>query len=127
MAKRRVRDLNKEAHWRKLVSAQHRSGQTVGQYCQENALAESAFWFWRRELSRRDAEKPTRRASGRGAAHRNGPARRPPSLVPVTIGPAFPHAAPVELLLPRGVSVRVGAGCDEGTLRMVLSALESRS
>jgi transposase len=126
MAKR-VRDLKKEAGWRKLVSAQQRSGQTVRQYCQENGLAESAFWFWKRELARRDAEKPARHPGGRSSARRNQPARRLPSLVPVTIGPALPHAASVEVLLARGVSVRVGAGCDEATLRMVLAALERAS
>jgi hypothetical protein len=33
--------------------------------------------------------------------------------------------APIEVSLPRGVSVRVAAGCDEATLRMVLAALET--
>jgi len=47
--------------------------------------------------------------------------------VPVTIGPAFPHAAPVEVLLPQGACVRVATGCDETMLRMVLAALESGS
>lgn len=125
MAKR-ARDLKKEARWRKLVSAQQRSGQTVRQYCQENALAESAFWFWKRELSQRDAEKPARCPGGPRSVHRKGPALRLPSLVPVTIGPALPQAAPIEVLLPHGASVRVAAGCDEATLRMVLSALGSR-
>jgi hypothetical protein len=45
MAKKKARDLKKEARWRKIVAAQRRSGQTVRQYCQENLLAESAFWF----------------------------------------------------------------------------------
>jgi len=53
--------------------------------------------------------------------------RRLLSLVPVSIGPALPHAAPVEVLLPHGASVRVAAGCDEALLRIVLSALERAS
>jgi hypothetical protein len=127
MTKRRARDLKKEARWRKLVSAQQRSGLTVRQYCQENALAESAFWFWKRELARRDAEKPARRPGGRSSAQRNEPARRLPSLVPVTIGPAVGTIAPIEVFLSHGASVRVAAGCDEATLRMVLAALERAS
>jgi len=127
MAKRRARDPKKEARWRRLVSAQQRSGQTVRQYCQANALTESAFWFWKRELARRDAEKPAQRPGGPSSVHRHEPARRLPSLVPVTIGRAITHAAPVEVLLPHGVCVRVAAGCDEATLRTVLSALGNES
>jgi hypothetical protein len=124
---KRARDLRKESRWRKLVSAQHRSGQTVRQYCRENGLTESAFWFWKRELTKRDAEKPIRRSGSRSSVHHNERARRLPSLVPVMIGPAITHAAPVEVLLPHGARVRVAASCDEATLRMVLSALESGS
>jgi hypothetical protein len=47
-----------------------------------------------------------------------------PSLLPVTIGPALGGLAPIEVSLPRGMSVRVAAGCDEALLRMVLLALE---
>lgn len=64
MAKR-GRDLKKESRWRKPVLAQQRSGQTVRQYCRENGLTESAFWFWKRELARRAGEKPTRRPGDR--------------------------------------------------------------
>lgn len=124
MAQRRACDLKKEFRWRKLASAQQRSGQTVRQYCQENALAESAFWFWKRALARRDAEKSVTLSGGQSSARPKEPLRRPPSLVPVTIGPALPHGAAIEVLLPHGASVRVSAGCDEATLRIVLSALE---
>jgi len=65
-------------------------------------------------------------ATDRSSARRDQSARRLPSLVPVTIGPAITHAAPIEVLLD-GASVRVAAGCDEVTLRMVLSALERAS
>jgi hypothetical protein len=126
MAKNKARDLKKESRWRKLVSAQQRSGQTVRHYCQEKGLTESAFWFWKRELARRDAEEPTRHPGGQSSQRRNGRARPVPSLVPVTIGPALPHATSIEVLLPHGASVRVAAGCDEATLRMVLAALGSR-
>jgi len=127
MAKKKARDLKKEARWRKIVAAQRRSGQTVRQYCQENALAESAFWFWKRELARRDAEEPTRHPGGGSSTRFNGPARHLPSLVPVMIGPAVGTIAPIEVLLSHGASVRVAAGCDEATLRMVLAALERAS
>jgi hypothetical protein len=124
---RRTRDPKKEASWRKLTSGQQHSGQTVREYCRANALAESSFWFWKRELARRDAEKPSRRPGGQSLKHHKGRQRTPrlPALVPVTIGPAVSTTAPIEVLLSRGVSVRVSAGCDEAMLSMVLSVLES--
>jgi hypothetical protein len=125
MAKRRARDSKKEVRWRKIVGAQRRSGQTVRQYCREKDLAESAFWFWKRELARRDAEKPTLYPGVRHLKRRKGRQRSLPSLVPVTIGPALSATAPVEVLLPQGVNVRVSSSCDEAMLRMVLSVLES--
>lgn len=126
---RRTRDPKKEASWRKLTAAQRHSGRTVREYCQANGLAESSFWFWKRELARRDAEKPDRRPGGQCLERRKARERIPrvPALVPVTIGPAVSATAPIEVLFSGGVSVRVAAGCDETMLRMVLSALESRS
>ena len=55
-----------------------------------------------------------------------------PQLVPVTITPdppvTPPPAAPeaIEIELPRGYRVRVGAGAKAATLRLVLDALERR-
>jgi hypothetical protein len=126
MARRRARDLQKEARWRKVVATQRRSGHSVRQYCQENDLPESAFWFWKRELARRDAEKPALRAGGQSSSRRTGRQRSPlPSLVPVTIGAAL--STPLEISFAHGVNVRVGSGCDEALLQVVLRALESRS
>lgn len=124
---RRTRDPKKEASWRKLTAAQRHSGQTVREYCQANGLAESSFWFWKRELARRDAERPGRRPVGARPERRQGRERTPrvPALIPVTIGPAMHTTAPLEVLLSQGVSVRVASSCDEALLRMVLSVLES--
>lgn len=106
------------------------------QNCREHGLTESAFWFWKGELQKRAAEKQTRhlttarrlqRPGGRRSVDGPGPMPRVPSLVPVTIGGAITSAAPVEVVLPRGMNVRVAADCDETPLRMVLSVLESRS
>lgn len=128
MAKRKFRDPKKEAHWRKVVSGQQRSGHSVRQYCRAKSVSESSFWYWKGELARRDAEKG--RELKRGANQRPriaGQRRGAPSIVPVTIGPAVSTAAPIEVLFCGGTRLRVSAGCDEATLRMVLSTLESHS
>lgn len=127
MAHGKRRDLKLEGQWRKALARHERSGLTAREFCRRAGLKESGFHFWKRELARRAAEKPARRSGSRSSVHRNGPARHLPSFVPVSIGPAITHAAPVEVFLPQGVSVRVAAGCDEATLRMVFSALESGS
>lgn len=129
MARRRARDLKREARWRKVVATQRRSGHSVRQYCQESGLPESSFWFWKRELARRDGEKPTRPSGRQGSNRRQGGQRSPrkPSLVPVTIGAALGAMAPIEISFAHGVNVRVASDCEEALLRIVLSALESRS
>jgi len=127
MAHGKPRDLRLEARWRKTLARHERSGVTAREFCRRHGITESAFGFWKRELARRDAEKSTGHPSGLRSSGRKGRPRRLPSQVPVTIGPALPHAAPVEVMLPHGVSVRVAADCEEATLRMVLSALERAS
>ena len=128
-AKRRARDPQREARWRRVISGQQRSGQGVRAYCEAHGLAESAFYYWKRELGRRDGRVPERRAAVRGKGHttvrtrQRGRSARP-SLVPVTIGRALESVAAIEVLLAGGTRVRVGSGCDESLLRMVLSALE---
>ena len=129
-AKRRARDPQREAHWRRVISGQQHSGKSVRQYCEAQGLAESAFYYWKQELARRDGREPHAPAAARGKgrtadqARRRGPVAAP-SLVPVTIGRALTHAAAIEVLLSGGVTVRVAAGCDEATFRMVLAALEA--
>lgn len=128
MAKRKARDLAKEAHWLKVVSGQQRSGHSVRQYCRAKSVSESCFWYWKAELARRDSGKG--RELKKGANQRSRIAGRrlgASSIVPVTIGPAVSTAALIEVLLSGGTRLRVSAGCDEATLRLVLSALEGGS
>lgn len=83
----KVPDKSRERRWRELVARQRRSGQSVRAFCRSEELAESAFHFWRREL-------------------RQGPAR--PALLPLTLTAASPRA-PLELELPGGAVLRIGA------------------
>ena len=61
MAKGANRDKGREARWRRIVDQHARSGLTIRQFCRDNDLTESAFYFWRRELQRRDRQRPQRR------------------------------------------------------------------
>jgi transposase-like protein len=64
MAKK-IRDTAKERRWRETVRRFARSGLSVRAFCRRERLAESAFYFWRRELARRDGEMPKRAGDSR--------------------------------------------------------------
>jgi hypothetical protein len=50
------RDRGLERAWRQRVRRQASSGLSVRAFCEQQGLAESAFYFWRQELKRRAAE-----------------------------------------------------------------------
>jgi len=51
-----VRDLKKERYWRRIVRGQAASGLSVRAWCRKHGEKDAAFYWWRRELARRDAE-----------------------------------------------------------------------
>ena len=112
----RGRDPKKESHWRERLSHQTRGGLTVRAFCEREALKESAFYFWRREIRRRD-----RQAVG----------RRTPALafVEVHAAPvsaavaAVEREAPLELVFPDDRRLLIRGGCDAAWLARVLAVL----
>jgi transposase len=101
------RDVKKEAIWRRHVMGQVASGLSIGAYCRRHGLPGHGFYWWRRELVRRDAQNP-------------------PAFVPVTV--AMPEAreqvSAIEIVLPCQRQVRVMGAVDRQMLRDVLSVLE---
>ena len=118
MAKGSARDARRELQWRRLVRKRERSGLTVRQFCRENNLPESAFYYWRRELSRRQAEQEKGRPSDAPPA---------PAFVPVLVAEdPRAHAAgpgPIEIELPDGRRVHVPSPVDRQALADVLAVL----
>lgn len=55
------RDPGKERTWRQHFRQFAASGQTVRRFCAAHRLPESAFYFWRSEIQRRDGQTPPRR------------------------------------------------------------------
>ena len=53
-----VRDRKKESFWQRHSKAQAHSELSVAAYCRRHGLREYGFYWWRRELSRRDAAVP---------------------------------------------------------------------
>ena len=106
MAKRGQRDPARERFWRQTLSAWRTSGESVRAFCDRRDLTETAFYYWRSELHRRDGERAVRPASA--------------TFVPVTVIPATTVA--VEVRCPSGHVVSV-PGCDGSLLRTLFAAL----
>ena len=110
MAKGPHRDRSREQFWRKTLSDFQASGLSIRGFCRAHGLHESAFYFWRCELARRNRQ----------------PARRvviaKPSFVPVHVVASMP----LEVVLRSGQVVRVAAGFEASHLQAVVNALEGR-
>ena len=105
--KTKQRDPQREQFWRKAMSTWRASGLSVHEYCLRHGLRESAFYFWRGELLRRDAQSaPT----------------ISPEFVPVTVV----AAGTLEIRCPSGHVVTLPTA-DAPTLRMLFAALTTEA
>lgn len=109
MAKGKSRDRGKELYWRRIVRKQASSGLTVQAWCRQHGVQEHAFYVWRRELARRDAEEVR------------------PAFVPVHVTDEVPPRGEgrVEIVLVDGRRVRIRGQVDRQSLADVLAVLES--
>jgi hypothetical protein len=94
--------------WRKLVSEQGRSGQSVAAFCRERQLRASHFYWWKKRLGASGAER----------------------FVEVKLATAAPTLGAaedrrVEVVLRNGRSLRVGPGFDQELVRALAAVLES--
>jgi transposase len=97
---------SREPYWRMVLARWKRSGLSVRTFCRAEGLNQGTFYWWRRELNRRDQPQP--------------------AFLPVRILPerAEPCSGGIEVVLANGRSVRVGAGFDPQTLVRVVELLE---
>lgn len=116
LAPSKHRDPIKESLWRDRVQRQSHSGLSVRGFCKHQLLTESSFYFWRREIQRRDV---------RADAHRPAVATFVELVAPSAPGlsPVPPPQAAIELLLPLDRRVLIRSGFDASLLRRVLAVL----
>jgi len=93
------------------------SGLSVRVFCRQRKLTESAFYFWRRELQRRQAEQEQR------------PCDDAPAFVALRVEPSAEAAASggsggIEIVLSGGRCVHVTGPVDRQALADVLTVLE---
>ena len=128
MAQRIGRSLTKETHWRNRLLAQADSGLSTAQWCRENKISTSLFYFWKRTIAQRDGypKKPMQKVatiSKSSAAFVR--VRVTPSATVAAVAPMA--AGLIEILLGNGLAVYVAPGFDEPTLARVLDVLEART
>ena len=116
-------DPVKDAFWRDTLAAFAGAGQDIRQFCRERGLRESAFYFWRRTIARRDGKAVP--AAPRKPAAAKKPA---PAFVPVRLQsgpPAFDSGSePIQVELRGGRVLRLPASMPAARLAEVVHALE---
>lgn len=123
-----TRDLQKEAVWRRRLRQQSGSGQSVRAWCRRQGVTESLFYWWRRELARRELAGSLDSAASFVPVHVTGEPERD-SGQPHTdqrVG-AWPierdGAASMEIVLTDGRRVRLTGPVDQRRLIALLEAL----
>ena len=120
MLKGPTRSRELEATWRDHLRRQQQSGLTARDFCRAESLKESAFYYWKRELKRRDGQRQSSAPTRKRRNQKRGRQSAPPFL-PISVASGLPAA--VEITLSENVSIRVSNGCEESLLRMVVGAV----
>jgi transposase-like protein len=99
-------DPSTHRRWQQRLDRFQTSGLTVADFCEREGISPASFYAWRRRYE-----------AGQAPAAANAP-----RLVPVRLVTP-PASAPVELLLPSGVVVRLSPDTDPAWLRQLLPLL----
>jgi hypothetical protein len=114
------RDVEKERHWRRVIGEAARSGVSIRRFCQQRQIRKSQFYWWQRELKKRQEE----RALGSGNRRNCPKAAGQATFALVSEDGGEVGSAGIELVLRDGRRLRIGKGVDEETLRTVVGVLE---
>jgi hypothetical protein len=117
MARGKRRDKRKEAYWQQKLDQHRQSGFSIRAFCREHKLTETAFYFWRRELARRQAGRCWKR-DRRDALF--VPVRLAMETQPATLG------SRIEIELARGRRIHLTPPVDKQALCDILSVMEAR-
>lgn len=148
MARIWKRNAAKESHWRRALADHIKSGLTIRDFCRQRNLAEPGFYYWRREIARRDHEQlrtgVSKSASGQTGSkditRRSAPISQRPTPVefkPIRVigssddcnlaRPSAVASGAITIEFSSGVSIHAACPIDRHSLATVLSVLESRS
>lgn len=117
------RNPAKESYWREAVRRHAASGLSVRDFCRQEQLTESAFYFWRRTLAERDAP-PAKQ--GKPSQPFPPSAARRPTFVPAVIPGATRVETSIVLELHGGRALRLPASTTIERIADLVQALEAR-
>jgi transposase-like protein len=129
MSKRGERSAEKSEFWKLVVAEWQESEISVREFCKNNGLSEPSFYYWRRELKKRENE-----ADG-GALQRvsKKPSKdigQTPVFIPISLkpetGPQPEAQSDIEVIVGQH-SVRIQPGFDSETLSRVLAVIGKES
>jgi transposase-like protein len=100
----RTRLADRSEYWRARIAEQEGSGLPVARFCKDQGISEQSFYVWRKRLRN---EGPVR-----FALVETGPGQQQPDAT-----------SALELILPGGERLRIGAAVNPNALRTVLEAL----
>jgi transposase len=102
------RDEGKERYWRRVLAQwQDNQPTTVRAFCVAQGISQPLFYWWRREIQRRDRDRPQ---------------FLPVRVIPETPAPESDGSA-IEVVLGSGRCLRVRPGFDRATLVRLLDVL----
>jgi transposase-like protein len=94
---------SRDEYWREQIAAHERSGLSVQRFCKEQGLNDPSFYYWRKRLRQKT---PVRFA-----------------LIETKAGHSPKADLSLELVLPTGERLRIGADVNVAALRTVLEVL----
>jgi len=107
------RDSSREAFWRRMLRRRAKSGMTIAEFCASEAVTVSAFYYWQRQIRRRDVAAEAENSDSTGE----------PTFLPVQILDDQVAAAPVEIVVGDGYVIRVSEAATIDHVRRVLQAV----
>ena len=73
-------DLNLERNWRKQLQEFQRGELSVREYCRSQSIREHTFFWWRRELARRDRLRRAAEVNSSKARRSHSKTKRPATV-----------------------------------------------
>ncbi len=130
MAKR-DKDEQTEQYWRLVLEEFQSSGLNVREFCRTEGVREPSFYAWRREIGKRDGERPNKPKTK--DPHREKKTTQPegrrrnaeaPTPALVEIVTRFTASTPaIEIETPTGFTIRLGGEVDRELVASVLASV----
>lgn len=112
MLAKKEREAKRKEFWLRALQRRERSGLTVAAFCQKEGFKESAYYYWRREITRGNKDH--------GASRSRSPSSGRTRLAQVRlVNDREPTS--IEIVAQNGLVVRVGESATTEHVRRILS------